>query len=152
MTSAVRFNPSGVISKDHEMIRATMKPSATNTTEAGSTHSGASSVGNRIHASSISSHATTAYTSATLSTWRRFSSTKKLRSLIAMLANLPSPACFCSGDRRANRATPDQFKAPGSRCRDYRRRSATTRKLCLSRRARRKPARFDKPTDLDHWR
>ena len=58
-------------------MRAKMKPSTSNATNASITHAGASSIGRKIEAASISSQATTAYASATLSTWRRFSSAKK---------------------------------------------------------------------------
>ena len=54
-------------------------------------------------------------------------------------------ASSCNADHRASRATTDQLKEPACRCRDYRTRFATTRKPCLSRRARRKPQRFDRP-------
>ena len=54
-----------------------MKPSASNTINACISHAGASSIGKKIAAASISSQATTAYARATLSTWRRFSSEKK---------------------------------------------------------------------------
>ena len=60
VTSAVRFIPSGVISKFHEMTTATMKPSASKMMNAFNIQDGASRFGKKIHASSISSHATTA--------------------------------------------------------------------------------------------
>ena len=58
--SCVRFRPSGVISKDQEMNRANANPSASNTTNAVMSDSGASTRGKRTDAISISSHATTA--------------------------------------------------------------------------------------------
>ena len=58
-TSAVRFIPSGVISKAHEIIRATTKPSARNTVNAFITQLGASNVGNKIDAAWIKSQETT---------------------------------------------------------------------------------------------
>src|SRR6266478_8499249 len=61
-------------------------------------------------------------------------------------------ASSCNGDCRATRATTDQPKAPACRCRADRKRFATTRTLYLSRLARRKPPRFDRPIDPGHWR
>src|SRR6266576_4379717 len=102
------------------MITVTMKPSATNTMKDGSIHSGASSLGKKIHASSISSHDTTAYVSATLSTWRRFSSEKKEGlSLMTLWVDRVWRASSCIGDQRASCVTTDLLKDPACRCRDY---------------------------------
>src|SRR4029453_14616228 len=101
--------PSGVISNDQETITVKMKPTARNTIRAGSIQAGASSVGKKIHASSISSHETTAYVSATLSTWRRFSSERRERfSLMRLQVDRVWRASSCSGDRRASHAIMDR--------------------------------------------
>src|SRR5213595_3982636 len=58
--SCVRFKPSGVISKDHEIKSATAKPRASNMTNAVIIDWGASSIGKTTDAISSSSQATTA--------------------------------------------------------------------------------------------
>src|SRR5215831_15458039 len=72
--SSVRFKPSGVISYAQEINSATAKPSPSNTTNAVMIQSGASSIGKKNDALWISSHATTAYVSATLNTLRLLNS------------------------------------------------------------------------------
>ena len=66
MTSPVRFTPCGVSSKAQAMTSAIGNPAAIAMTNIFITHPGASKVGNKIDAAWISSHATTAYATATL--------------------------------------------------------------------------------------
>ena len=61
-----RLIPSGVISKAQEKTSATGKQRTITITKTFMTQAGASKVGNKIEAAWISSHATTAYATATL--------------------------------------------------------------------------------------
>src|SRR5262249_10513975 len=138
--SCVRFRPSGVISKAHEMNTATKKPSASNTTNAVMIDSGASTNGKSTDAISISSHAITTYGRATLNTLRRLSSENNDGLLLmALWVNRLWRPSSCIGDHRASRVITDLLKARASRHRDHQTRFATIRKLYLFRRARRKP-------------
>src|SRR5258707_9832147 len=122
-----------------------MKPSASNAINACIRHACASSTGRKIEAASISSHETTAYASATLSTWRRFSSEKKEGLwLMTLRVNRVWPARSCIEDHHARRATTDRLKESVFRYRDCRTRFATIRMPCLSHLAQHKPRRFER--------
>ena len=77
---------------------------------------------------------------------RRFSS--KMKSFSVMVrATLVLQGSSCSGDRRASHATTDRPEDLMSHRRDYRRRFATTRRLCPSHHEAHRPRQFGKPGD-----
>src|SRR5215471_11017536 len=109
--SCVRFRPSGVISKAHEMNSATANPSASNTTKAVMIDSGASTNGKRTDAISTSSHAITVYVRATLKTLRRLSSENNEGLwLMKRQADQFSQASSCNANHRASRALMGRLK------------------------------------------
>src|SRR5215472_16703581 len=149
--SCVRFSPSGVISKAQETNRATTNPSASNTTNAVMSDSGASTSGKSTEAISSNSQAMTVYVKATLNTLRRLSSEKN-ESLVLMTlqVNQVWRASSCIEDHRASRARMDRRQGLACHRHDHRTQFATIRKLCPSHLAQRKPGRFDRRILREH--